>query len=165
MKEPTPELIAEINALQSMCTEEIRKRYAALLGVDLERSMNCNELRAGIAYKLQELFYGMSIPADVVKAIESAGEPASGTGRLLAGTKIVRRWKGEDHEIEMRADGLVEYRRSTGLCPPWRAGSPALTGTEKSSLGLRDDTRNGNWPCADGKAVRRLHEEEQRGRP
>lgn len=41
MKEPTPELIAEINALQSMCTEEIRKRYAALLGVDLERCMNC----------------------------------------------------------------------------------------------------------------------------
>jgi len=72
--------------------------------------MNCSELRAGIAYKLQERFYGMSIPADVVKAIESAGEPASGTGRLLAGTKIVRRWKGEDHEIEMRADGLVEYR-------------------------------------------------------
>lgn len=110
MKEPTPELIAEINALQSMRTEEIRKRYAALLGVDLERCMNCSELRAGIAYKLQERFYGMSIPVDVVKAIESAGEPASGTGRLLAGTKIVRRWKGEDHEIEMRADGLVEYR-------------------------------------------------------
>ena len=70
MKEPTPELIAEINALQSMCTEEIRKRYAALLGVDLERCMNCSELRAGIAYKLQERFYGMSIPADVVKALD-----------------------------------------------------------------------------------------------
>ena len=110
MKKPTAELVAEIDALQGMRAEEIKERYSGLLGAELECCANCCILRAEVAYRLQERFYGIRLGDDIVKAIEAAGEPAENAKRLLAGTRIVRRWKGEDHEIEMRADGSIDYR-------------------------------------------------------
>ena len=109
MEKPPLELTSEVNGLQKMRTDEILERYSELLGSELHHCRNCTLLRAEVAYRLQERFYGISLPREIVGAIEAAGEPAGKTGPLLAGTRIVRRWKGVEHEIALRSDGSVEY--------------------------------------------------------
>lgn len=127
MEKPTPALVAEINALRTMHADELKARYPEILGSAFALCTNCSMLRSEVAYRLQERFYGISLPADIVKAIESAGEPVTDAGRLLDGTRIVRLWKGVEHEIVFRRDGTVEY--ADGVYKSLSAVARKITGT------------------------------------
>lgn len=127
MEKPTPALVAEINALRTMHVDELKARYPEILGADFALCTNCSMLRSEVAYRLQERFYGIRLSADVVKAIESAGEPAEDAGGLLDGTRIVRLWKGVEHEIALRRNGTVEY--AGGVYKSLSAVARKITGT------------------------------------
>ena len=87
----------------------------------------------GLAHRIQELAYGGLEPA-YQKRLEAliAGSEDPGRKRrrsevdLVAGTRLIRDWKGEPHEVTVLSDGF-EYRGK-----PYRSLSAiarAITGT------------------------------------
>ena len=108
------ELLREIMLLQEMGAEEIARRYPSIVGRDAG-GRRPEVLRRAVAYRLQELHYGVSLSeADVARLGELAGrreEHVKGAGKTprLEGTRLVRAWKGVEHEVTLRGDGKVEY--------------------------------------------------------
>jgi len=127
MKKPSLELIAEINALQQMGVKEMLKRYGGLVP-DLKTCTRCEILCAEIAYRLQERFYGLSLSEATRKRLDVGGGRTAGRkGLPLSGTRLVREWRGETHEVVIREDGVVEYR--DGLYKSLSAVARKITGT------------------------------------
>ena len=101
----------------------------------------------GLAHRIQELAYGglskahqTRLEALIADGDEAGGKrKAKGVGdRLLAGTRLVREWKGVGHEVTV-VDGGFEYqgRRYRSLS----AIARAITGTRWNGplfFGLRD---------------------------
>jgi len=127
MRKPSLELIAEINALQKMNIKEMLKRYEKLVP-DLKTCTRCEIIRAEIAYRLQERFYGLSLSEATRKRLDVGGSLTAGKkGLPLSGTRLVREWKGETHEVVVREDGVIEYRE--GLYKSLSAVARKITGT------------------------------------
>lgn len=121
-------MIAEIHSLQRMDMKALRLRYGDLL-VGSERCRKVEPLRAEIAYRLQERFYGISIPETTRRRIESLG---GGRGEQrkalpLSGTRLLREWKGVTHEVIVRDDGVIEY--GDGFFRSLSAVARKITGT------------------------------------
>ena len=120
-------MIAEINSLQRMDVGALHARYGELVP-DLAKCRKCEILRAEIAYWLQERFYGISVPeATKAKLVANGADRTPGNGLPLAGTRLVREWKGVTHEVIVRDDGVVEYGK--GLYRSLSAVARKITGT------------------------------------
>jgi hypothetical protein len=69
-----------------------------------------------LAYKMQERIYG-GLPPKVARELRKIGESLrSGSkiqtlprNRFQPGTRLIRQWRGETHEVILRSDGF-EYR-------------------------------------------------------
>ncbi len=69
-----------------------------------------------LAYKIQERVYG-GLPTKVIRELREIGESLrSGAkvqtlahNRLQPGTRLIRQWGGETHEVTLHAEGY-EYR-------------------------------------------------------
>ena len=120
-------MIAEINSLQRMDVGALHAKYGELVP-DLAKCRKCEILRAEIAYRLQERFYGISVPeATKAKLVTNGADRTPGNGLPLAGTRLVREWKGVTHEVIVRDDGVVEYGK--GLYRSLSAVARKITGT------------------------------------
>lgn len=120
-------MIAEINSLQRMDVGALHAKYGELVP-DLAKCRKCEILRAEIAYRLQERFYGISVPeATKAKLVANGADRTPGNGLPLAGTRLVREWKGVTHEVIVRDDGVVEYGK--GLYRSLSAVARKITGT------------------------------------
>lgn len=107
------EKVAEINALAGMDARMLHRRYREILA-DMPNCHNSGVLRAVIAYRIQERYYGITLPEDVRNKLDGS---ADGGSRLvphdrpiLAGTRLIRNWKGKEHEVTVREDGHFEYQ-------------------------------------------------------
>ena len=107
------EMIAEINALANLDARVLHRRYKEWLA-DMPQCHNSGVLRSVIAYRMQEKFYGISLPESIRKKLD---EGSDGESRLvpkdrpiLAGTRLIRNWKGKEHEVTVRDDGHFEYQ-------------------------------------------------------
>ena len=120
-------MIAEINSLQRMDVGALHAKYGELVP-GLAKCRKCEILRAEIAYRLQERFYGISVPeATKAKLVANGDDRTPGNGLPLAGTRLVREWKGVTHEVIVRDDGVVEYGK--GLYRSLSAVARKITGT------------------------------------
>ena len=120
-------MIAEINSLQRMDVGALHAKYGELVP-DLAKCRKCEILRAEIAYRLQERFYGIPVPeATKAKLVANGDDRTPGNGLPLAGTRLVREWKGVTHEVIVRDDGVVEYGK--GLYRSLSAVARKITGT------------------------------------
>lgn len=120
-------MIAEINSLQRMDVGALHAKYGELVP-DLAKCRKCEILRAEIAYRLQERFYGISVPeATKAKLVANGADRTPGNGLPLTGTRLVREWKGVTHEVIVRDDGVVEYGK--GLYRSLSAVARKITGT------------------------------------
>ena len=120
-------MIAEINSLQRMDVGALHAKYGELVP-DLAKCRKCEILRAEIAYRLQERFYGISVPeATKAKLVANGDDRTPGNGLPLAGTRLVREGKGVTHEVIVRDDGVVEYGK--GLYRSLSAVARKITGT------------------------------------
>jgi len=69
-----------------------------------------------LAYKVQESVHG-GLPPKVIRELRKIGEslrsgsniPTPVRNRFQPGTRLIRRWRGETHEVTLNADGF-EYR-------------------------------------------------------
>jgi len=127
MEKPSLNLIAEINALQRMRSRELHEKYDALIP-ELRTCKKCEILRAEIAYRLQERYYGISVPVQTMEKIRHiASKVMKRTDMPLSGTRLLRDWKGERHEVIVREDGIIEYRN--GFYKSLSAVARKITGT------------------------------------
>ena len=87
-------MMAEINSLQRMDVGALHGKYGELVP-DLAKCRKCEILRAEIAYRLQERFYGISV-SEVTKPklVANGTDRTPGNGLPLAGTRLAREWKG-----------------------------------------------------------------------
>ena len=121
-------MIAEINSLQRMDVGALHAKYGELVP-DLAKCRKCEILRAEIAYRLQERFYGISVPeATKAKLVANGDDRTPGNGLPLAGTRLVREWKGVTHEVIVRDDGVDGY--GAGRYRARSAVARKITGTK-----------------------------------
>lgn len=130
----TMDVIKRVAALPTRSTTELRRLWQELNRTEAP-PYNKAFLVRRLAYRLQELAYG-GLPGEVLERLEVIAEQdgegpnkrvANAADRPVAGTRLVREWKGVEHCVTVLDDGY-EYqgRRFRSLSGAARA----ITGTQ-----------------------------------
>lgn len=112
-------VLKQIEELNRMSLDELRKRWGDLMGVDPARLARAYLVRR-LAYRLQELAFG-GLSAGVRKQLAAIAEAASPEGRakmgrrrrrrtghqLQPGTRLLREWHGQQYEVVIQEDGFL----------------------------------------------------------
>lgn len=125
-------VLGQLAALKTAPVIALKQQWRALFGREAP-AYNRRFLENRLAYRLQELAYGGLTPKTVerLEALGSQLEAKATRGdksleRPMAGTRLIREWKGVEHCVTVR-DEDFEYR---GL--PYKslsAAARAITGT------------------------------------
>jgi hypothetical protein len=113
----TDSVIGRIAALKTTPTLDLRAMWRDLFDSEPPR-YNRRFLESGLAYRIQELQYGGLKPATIAR-LEALGEQLDGgkievrrrrgDDRPIAGTRLIREWKGVEHTVTVLDDGY-EYQ-------------------------------------------------------
>ena len=147
---PQADIMRRLAALERGSTAELKKEWRQLFGKG-SPPFSRTYLQSRLAYRIQELAYG-GLKTETVARLEAMGEKLDGGnitlrriradgGRPIAGTQLLREYRGVEHAVKVLADGF-EYEGR-----PYRSLSAiarAITGTRWNGwtfFGLR--TRGG----------------------
>jgi hypothetical protein len=103
----TDTILAQIAALKKKSTAELREMWGALFGKE-PPVLGRRYLEDRLAFKVQELHYGgVSDRARrrldaLVDRLEPKAARRRDPGRPIAGTRLVREWKGVEHIVTVR---------------------------------------------------------------
>lgn len=133
-----PGVLAQLAALESAPIEALKAQWRDLVGTEPPRQ-NRKYLESRLAYRIQELAFGGLKPGTLQRLAKLAkgmdgkgrGRGVSNTARPVAGTRLVREWRGVEHEVTVKADGFDYDGR------PYRSLSAvarAITGTQWNGL-------------------------------
>jgi hypothetical protein len=110
-----PDQIADLQALN---TVELRSRWQEVFGSPAWKGASRDLLLRGLAYRTQEMAEGGLSKSALRNLARLAGadgsvvqEPRSSTLRLKPGTRLLREWRGETHQVTVMDAGF-EYRGS-----------------------------------------------------
>jgi hypothetical protein len=113
----TDSVIGRIAALKTTPTLDLRAMWRDLFDSEPPR-YNRRFLESRLAYRIQELQYGGLKPATIAR-LEALGEQLDGgkievrrrrgDDRPIAGTRLIREWKGVEHTVTVLNDGY-EYQ-------------------------------------------------------
>jgi hypothetical protein len=109
-------VLAQIAALKCMPVADLKARWRELFGRE-PPPYNRRFLESRLTYRVQELAYGGLKPETLERLAALAeqvdGKPTRRTrlaqDRPIAGTQLVREWKGVGHTVTVRDDGY-EYQ-------------------------------------------------------
>jgi hypothetical protein len=113
----TNSVLAQLSALPGKTTPELKQLWRDLYDRE-PPSFNRDFLIKRLAYRIQELAYGgLSARAEATLDRLIAEEEARLNGKLpkrsrdrpIAGTRLIREWKGVEHAVTVLADGY-EYQ-------------------------------------------------------
>ena len=136
-KIPPAQVLSRLAALQTAPTAMLKQQWRELFGKE-PPPWNRAYIQSRLAYRIQELAYG-GLKPETVDRLVALGEQLDGgnvvlrriraDSRPLAGTRLIREWDGERHEVTVGLD-YFEYqgRRYTSLSSVARA----ITGTQWS---------------------------------
>ncbi len=134
---PDP-VLAQLAALKSAPIGTLRQKWRDLF----EREpplFNRRYLESRLAYRIQELAYG-GLKPETIERLEALADELEGKGgrrrrvvgsRPIAGTRLIREWKGAEHCVTVRDDDF-EYQGR-----PFQSLSAiarAITGTRWNGL-------------------------------
>jgi hypothetical protein len=112
----TNSVISRIVALKTTPILELKQLWRDLYSTE-PPAYNRRFLENRLAYRLQELAYG-GLKVSTVRRLEELGDQLDGgkqrvrsrriDNRPLAGTRLIREWKGSDHEVIVQPD-YFEY--------------------------------------------------------
>lgn len=105
-------VLAQLAALKTTPTPALRTQWRALFGSE-PPPYNRRFLESRLAYRIQELAFGGLKPETVRRLDALADAIEAGTlrksrpdrSRPIAGTKLIREWKGVEHAVTVRVDG------------------------------------------------------------
>jgi hypothetical protein len=110
-------VLAQLAALPGKTTPELKQLWRDLFDSEPPR-YNRRFLESRLAYRIQELQYG-GLKPETVARLEALGEDLDGgkievrrkraDDRPIAGTRLIREWKGVEHTVTVLDDGY-EYQ-------------------------------------------------------
>ena len=113
----TDSVVARVAALKTAPVGDLKQMWRELFDQDAP-PFNRRFLESRLAYRIQELALG-GLRRDTVKRLEKLGEQLDGgkavvrrrrvDGRPVAGTRLIREWDGEPHEVVVGID-FFEYQ-------------------------------------------------------
>jgi hypothetical protein len=131
---PPTDVLRRLAALQTASTADLKQQWRELFGKE-PPAFNRPYLQSRLAYRIQELVYG-GLKPETVARLEALGEKLDGGNvtlrriraddRPIAGTRLVREYRGGEHVVTVLADGFEFEGR------PYRSLSAiarAITGT------------------------------------
>ena len=148
----TDSIPARLAALKTTPTPELKKQWRDLFDSE-PPAFNRRYLESRLAYRIQELAYG-GLKPETVRRLERLGEELDGGDRVksrrradhsdrpIAGTRLVREWKGVEHVVTVLVDGYEWQGR------PYKSLSAiarAITGTRWNGrvfFGLKNQRRS-----------------------
>ena len=131
---PPADVLGRLAALKDASTATLKQQWRELFGKE-PPPFNRPYLQSRLAYRIQELAYG-GLKPETRARLEALGEQLDGgnvvlrriraDSRPLAGTRLLREWKGIEHAVTVLADGFEwEGRPYSSLS----AIARAITGT------------------------------------
>jgi hypothetical protein len=112
MADKVAEMLAELESLEP---PELRERWTRTFGRPAPRRMSRDLLLRALAYRVQEQAAGglskaaRKRLAGLANPDANHGRPSMPTPRLKPGTRLVREWRGEVHQVAVLDDGF-EHR-------------------------------------------------------
>lgn len=135
----TDSVLARVAALKALPIQSLKQQWRDLFETE-PPPYNRRFLEHRLAYRIQELAYGGLKPATLARLRALAedldgGDPVRrrqlANDRPIAGTRLIREWKGVEHAVTVRDDDF-EYQGR-----PYRslsAAARAITGTRWNGL-------------------------------
>lgn len=122
-----------LNGLATLSPAELRAEWRRVYRAPAP-ALSPDLLARGIAYRLQERVYGGLSPAVERQLLRRASRdgppsPASPDTMLRPGTRLVRSWNGETHQVLVREDG---YQLGERVYASLSAVAFEITGTRWS---------------------------------
>ena len=123
-------VLAQVAELNQMAMPQLKERWKALFDSEPPAQNRVNMVRR-LAYRIQELAYG-GLPEQAKTQLHEIAESHErgvrhlGKNAPIAGTRLVREWNGERHEVTVACKGY-EYRGR--LFKSLSAVARAITGT------------------------------------
>ena len=109
-------LVARVAALKTSPTPDLKQMWREMFLAE-PPPFNRRFLETRLAYRIQELALG-GLRRETIKRLEKLGEQLDGgkpdvrrrriDGRPLAGTRLIREWDGQRHEVVVHVDDF-EY--------------------------------------------------------
>ena len=141
-------VLAQLAALKSAPATALKQKWRELFESEPPR-YNRRYLESRLAYRIQELAYG-GLSRDALERLEAIADELEGkkskrrrsfTHRPVAGTRLIREWKGVEHSVTVRQDDFEyqgrPYRSLTAI-------ARYITGTNWNGLvffGLKTQSR------------------------
>ena len=105
---------ARLAALKTASTPELKAQWRDLFDSE-PPPFNRRYLESRLAYRIQELAYG-GLKPETIRRLERLGEELDGGDRNksriradampIAGTRLIREWKGVEHSVTVRHEGF-----------------------------------------------------------
>jgi hypothetical protein len=135
----TENILARVAALHTMPTLELKRQWRDLFEAE-PPPYNRRFLESRLAYRIQELACG-GLKPETIKRLEALGEQLDGgdpttrrtsaNDRPIAGTRLIREWRGIEHCVTVRdADFDYQGRPYKSLS----AVARTITGTQWNGL-------------------------------
>lgn len=136
---PKASVPARLAALQTAPIADLKEQWRSLFGKE-PPPFSRTYIQSRLAYRIQELAYG-GLKPEIVTRLEALGEQLDGGNIVLrrirhdakpiAGTRLIREWKGVEHHVTVMVDGYAWQGR------PYKSLSAiarAITGTRWNGL-------------------------------
>ncbi|MGE0093093.1 MAG: DUF2924 domain-containing protein [Alphaproteobacteria bacterium] len=112
---------AELKGLEKTPTPELRRRWQDAYGRPTPPHMSRGLLLLSLAYRIQERAFGGLSEATRKKLLKIAADLERDPNclepkgpRIKAGTRLVKEWKGEVHEVTVEPDGYTYRNKRYG---------------------------------------------------
>jgi hypothetical protein len=100
---------AEVDQIQALSIDELRKRWRAMFGATPPRALSKDIIARMIAYRIQEAAFG-GLDRETIKLLDrlAQGEkPSELNRRLKVGTVLIREYEGKRHTVTVATDGFL----------------------------------------------------------
>ena len=101
----SPQITEKVRAVGQMGRPELVSEWQAQFGAPPPSRLRMELMRPVLVYRIQENAYGLSGPKRRARIQDLASDASR--RRFKAGTKIIREWKGQLHEVAVTAEGYL----------------------------------------------------------